>query len=98
MFSLRILGMNIAGVCSWSGRSGSHVFVQTGNTWQEFCVSSVEHGSVGHGSAFLVLPEDYCNKDPCNFNTEMFMSKVGNPCSTLGQFPASQILYALLVG
>ena len=47
-----------------------------------------------------VLPEDYCNKDPCNFNTEMFVSKVGigNPCPTLGQLLASRILYALLVG
>ena len=28
-----------------------------------------------------VLPEDYCKKDPCNFNTEMFVSKVGQPMS-----------------
>ena len=26
------------------------------------------------------------------------MSKVGNPCPTLGRLPASRILYALLVG
>ena len=45
-----------------------------------------------------VLPEDYCKKDPCNFNTEMFVSKVGNPCSTLGQLFASRILDALVVG
>ena len=45
-----------------------------------------------------VLPEDYCKKDPCNFNTEMFMSKVGNPCPTLGQLLAGRILYAILVG
>ena len=25
--------------------------------------------------------EDYCKKDPCNFNTEMFVSKVGQPLS-----------------
>ena len=25
---------------------------------------------------FWVLPKDYCKKDPCNFNTEMFVSKV----------------------
>ena len=45
-----------------------------------------------------VLPEVYCKKDPCNFNTEMFVSKAGNPCTTLGQFLASRTLYALLVG
>ena len=28
-----------------------------------------------------MLPEDYCKKDPCNFNTEMFVSKVGQPMS-----------------
>ena len=28
-----------------------------------------------------VLPEDYCKKDPCNFNTEMFVSKAGQPMS-----------------
>ena len=26
-----------------------------------------------------VLPEDCCKKDPCNFKTEMFVSKVGSP-------------------
>ena len=45
-----------------------------------------------------VLPEDYCKKDPCNFNAEIFVPKVGNPCLTLGQLLASRILYALLVG
>ena len=30
-----------------------------------------------------VLPADCCKKDPCNFNMEMFVSKVGNPCPTL---------------
>ena len=44
-----------------------------------------------------VLPEDYCKKDPCNFNTEMFVSKVGNPCPTLGQVLASRILHTLLI-
>ena len=44
------------------------------------------------------LPEDYCKKDPCNFNTEMLVSKVGNPCPTLGQLLASRILYVLVVG
>ena len=44
------------------------------------------------------LPADLCNKDPCNFNTEIFVSKVGNPCPTLDQLPASRILYTLLVG
>ena len=44
-----------------------------------------------------VLPEDFCKKDPCNFNTQMFVSKVGNPCPTLGQHLASRILYAVLV-
>ena len=44
-----------------------------------------------------VLPEDYCKKDPCSFNAEMFVSKVGNPCPTLGQLLASRILCALLV-
>ena len=39
-----------------------------------------------------VLPEDLCNENPCNFNTEMFVSKVGNPYPTLGQLPASRIL------
>ena len=34
----------------------------------------------------------------CNFNTEMFVSKVGNPCPILGQLLARQILYGLLVG
>ena len=47
---------------------------------------------------FWVLPEDYCKKGPCNFNTEMFVSKVGNPCPTLGQLLANRILYAVLVG
>ena len=47
---------------------------------------------------FWVLPEDYCKRDPCNFNTEMLVSIVGNPCPTLGQLLASRILYALLVG
>ena len=36
-------------------------------------------------------------KDPCNFNAEMFVPKVGNPCPTLGPLLASRILYALLV-
>ena len=45
-----------------------------------------------------VLPVDYCKKGPCNFNTEIFVSKVGNPCPTLGQLLASRILYALLAG
>ena len=45
-----------------------------------------------------VLPEDYCKKDPCNLNTEMFVSEIGNPCPTLDQLLASRILYALLVG
>ena len=45
-----------------------------------------------------VLPEDYHNKDPCKFNTDMFLSKVGNSCPTLGRLLASRILYALLVG
>ena len=49
-------------------------------------------------SSTWVLPKDYCKKDPCNFNTEMFVSKVGNPCPTLGELPASRILYTLLVG
>ena len=44
-----------------------------------------------------VLPEDYCKKDPCKFNTKMFVSKVGNPCPTLGQLLANPILYELLV-
>ena len=44
-----------------------------------------------------LLPEDYCKKGPCNFNMEMFVSKVGNPYPTLGQHLASRILYALLV-
>ena len=33
------------------------------------------------GPAIWVLPEDYCKKDSCNFNTEMFVSKVGQPMS-----------------
>ena len=41
---------------------------------------------------------DCCKKDPCNLNTERFVSKVGNPCPTLGQLLASRIVYALLVG
>ena len=45
-----------------------------------------------------VLPQDCCTKSPCNFNTEMFVLKVGNPCPTLGQLLASRILYALVVG
>ena len=53
---------------------------------------------VGKSSRSPKTAEDYCKKDPCNFNTEMFMSKVGNPCPTLGQLLASRILYALLVG
>ena len=47
---------------------------------------------------FWVLPEDLCKKDPCNFSTGMFVSKVGNPCPTLGQLLASRILHTLLVG
>ena len=27
-----------------------------------------------------MLPEDLCKKDPCNFRTDIFMSKVGSPC------------------
>ena len=27
------------------------------------------------------MPEDYCKKDPCNFNTEMLVSKVGQRMS-----------------
>ena len=38
-----------------------------------------------------MLPGDYCKKDPCNFNTEVFVLKVGNPCPTLGQLLASRI-------
>ena len=45
-----------------------------------------------------VLPQDYGQKDPCNFNTEMFVSKVRNPCPTLAQLLASRILCALWVG
>ena len=45
-----------------------------------------------------VLPEDYCKKDPCNFNMEMFVPKVSSPCTTLGQLLANRILYAFLVG
>ena len=45
-----------------------------------------------------MLPEDNCKKDPCDFSTEMFVSKVGNPCPTLGQLLASRILYALFAG
>ena len=44
------------------------------------------------------LAEKLCKKDPCNFNTEMFGFKVGNPCPTLRQLLASWILYVLLVG
>ena len=52
-----------------------------------------------NADACWVLPEDLCKKDPCNFNTEMFVSKVGNPCPALGLDDlASRILYALLVG
>ena len=56
------------------------------------------------GSKFSVrvlcafLTEDYCKKVPCKFNTEIFVSQVGNPCPTLGQLLGSQILYSLLVG
>ena len=39
-----------------------------------------------------------CKKGPCDFNTEMLVSKVGYPCPNLGQLLASRILYALLVG
>ena len=35
---------------------------------------------------------------PLQFNTEMFVSKVGNPCPRLGQLLACRILYALLAG
>ena len=52
---------------------------------------------VAAGPTSRMLPEDYCKKDPCNFNTEMFVSKVGNPCPTLGQLLVSRILCALLV-
>ena len=38
-----------------------------------------------------VYPEDYCRKNPCNFSTEMFVSKVGNPCPSIGQILASRI-------
>ena len=48
--------------------------------------------------ATWVLPEDYCKKDPFNFNAETFVSKVGNLCPTLGQLLARPILYVLLVG
>ena len=44
------------------------------------------------------MPEDLCKKDPCDFNMEMFVPKVGNPCPTLGQLLASQILCAILAG
>ena len=37
-------------------------------------------GSVAFAKIW-VLPEDYCKKDPRNFNTEMFVSKVGQPMS-----------------
>ena len=43
------------------------------------------HFNVGlHFLSPWVLPENYCKKYPCNFNTEMFVSEVGNPCPTLG--------------
>ena len=64
-------------------------------------LNSLEHGRIllcfprsGDSLESLenwVLPEDYCKKDPCNFNTETFVSKVGKPCPTLGQFLASRI-------
>ena len=50
----------------------------------------------GHTTFYWVLPEHYCKKDPCNFNTEMFVSK--KPCPSLGQLLANRILYALVVG
>ena len=28
---------------------------------------------------FSLHTEDLCKKDPCNFNTKIFVSKVGNP-------------------
>ena len=34
----------------------------------------------------LAVAEDYCKKDPCTFNMEMLVSKVGNPCPTLVNF------------
>ena len=34
---------------------------------------------------------------PLQFNVEIFVSEVGNPCPTLGQLLTSRILYALLV-
>ena len=39
------------------------------------------------------------HKLPLQFqHAEMFVSKVGNPCPTLGQLLASRILYTILVG
>ena len=75
-------------------------------SWHYRRIASPKSMSLMHAMAralsfplvYWVLPEDYCKKDPCNFKTEMFVSKVGNPCPTLGQLLASRILYALLIG
>ena len=45
-----------------------------------------------------VLPKAYCKKDPCKFNMEMFVSKVGKPCPSFGLLLASRIVHALLEG
>ena len=37
-------------------------------------------------------------EDPCNFTTQMVVSKVGNLSPTVGQLLESRILHALLVG
>ena len=44
------------------------------------------------------LPEGYCKKDPCNSNTDMFVSKVGIPLSKFWSTSSWLILSALLVG
>ena len=38
---------------------------------------------------------DCCKKGPCDFNTEMCVSKVGNPCPTVGQLLPAGFVRAL---
>ena len=78
-------------------RRQKHALSQTATPTRAPCLSALNRKP--EIAAFhWVLPEDYCKKDPCNFNAEMFVSKVGNPCPTLGQLLASRILYALFAG
>ena len=50
---------------------------------------ALQKSNMKASAEFFWVLLDYCKKNPCNFNTEMLMSEVGNPCPTLGSWSTS---------